>query len=269
MSKMRIYLTLLLPKFCVNLHYFLYQHNEMAEQGIFTTGGSAAQLEPQAILYEDNHLLVLNKRAGDPVQAESSGDVSLEEMAKQYIKNRYGKRGAVFLGVPHRLDRPVSGVVIFAKTSKTLTRLGAMFKQGDVHKKYWAIVKNHPPKNEDTLTHYIVRSNVQNKSCAHKYAVPNSKEARLRYKVIGSSERYFLLEITLLTGRHHQIRCQMSKIKCPIKGDLKYGFPRSNNNGSISLHARSVEFAHPVGGQTISIIAPPPMDDIFDRFKTM
>ena len=228
---------------------------------------TARGLPPQAILYEDNHLLIVNKRAGEPVQADPSGDPSLEDRAKQYIKASRRKQGEAFLGVPHRLDRPVSGAVIFAKTSKALTRLNAMFKEGRVTKKYWAIVKNRPPKDEDTLTHYLVRHPANNKTHAHTRPLPHSKEARLHYKIIGRSERYFLLEIMLFTGRHHQIRCQMSKIGSPIKGDLKYGFPRSNPAGSISLHAAYVEFAHPVGGQPIRIAAPVPKDDIFGAFN--
>jgi 23S rRNA pseudouridine1911/1915/1917 synthase len=219
-----------------------------------------------SFLYEDNHLLAVNKRAGDLVQADKECSESLEEHIKQYIKKRDGKAGAVFLGVPHRLDRPVSGIVVFAKTSKALVRLNAMFQRGDVHKKYWAIVKPCPEKEEGDLTHYLTRNEQQHKTYAHTCFVPHSKQARLHYRLIGRSERYFLLEIELLTGRHHQIRCQLSKIGSPIKGDLKYGFPRSNPNGGISLHARSIEFVHPVSLQPVSVVAPLPENDIFEKF---
>ncbi|GHT79888.1 RNA pseudouridine synthase [Bacteroidia bacterium] len=215
------------------------------------------------ILYEDNHLIVVNKRAGELVQADKDTRESLEEDIKRYIKSRDNKAGAVFLGVPHRLDRPVSGVVIFCKTSKALVRVNAMFQKGEMHKKYWAIVKQRPSKDEDVLEHYLVRNEKQNKTYAHSKPVANAKLARLRYRLMGNSERYFLLEVELLTGRHHQIRCQLSKIGSPIKGDLKYGFPRSNPNGGISLHARSVEFMHPVNLQPIAITAPLPEGDIF------
>lgn len=217
------------------------------------------------ILFEDNHLIVVNKKSGELVQVDKDCNESLEVSIKQFIKERDKKPGNVFLGVAHRLDRPVSGIVIFAKTSKALTRLNEMFKRGDVHKTYWAIVKTHPPKEEDLLTHYLVRNQKQNKSYAHDKAVPDSKESRLRYKLTGSSNNYFLLEIELLTGRHHQIRSQLSKIGCPIKGDLKYGFPRSNPNGGISLHSYSVKFIHPVTKEEIFVTAPPPNDDLFDK----
>ncbi len=218
------------------------------------------------ILYEDNHIIAVNKRAGELVQVDKDCNESLEESVKQLIKERDSKPFNVFLGVPHRLDRPVSGVVIFAKTSKALTRLNEMFKQGEVHKTYHAIVKNKPPKDEELLTHYLVRNEKQNKSYAHIKPVPNAKESRLRYRLIGSSNTYFLLEVELLTGRHHQIRCQLSKIGCPIKGDLKYGFARSNPNGGISLHARSAEFTHPVSKEKIEIMAPYPSGDLWEVF---
>jgi 23S rRNA pseudouridine1911/1915/1917 synthase len=218
------------------------------------------------VLYEDNHLLVVNKRAGELVQSDLSGDISLEQRAKQYIKEKYRKVGNVFLGVPHRLDRPVSGVVVLAKTSKSLARLNEMFKRGEMHKKYLAIVVNRPHKEEDLLVHYLVRNEKQNKSYAHLLPVVHSKEACLRYKLVGEGERYFLLEIELLTGRHHQIRCQLSAIGCPIKGDLKYGAPRSNPSGSISLHAQSVAFVHPVGGRAI-FVAAPTMGDVFGKIS--
>ena len=219
------------------------------------------------ILYEDNHLIVLNKRAGELVQADKDCSESLEESVKQHIKVRDGKPFNVFLGVSHRLDRPVSGVVIFAKTSKALTRLNEMFRQGEIQKTYHAIVKNHPPQAEDLLTHYLVRNEKQNKSYAHLKPVPNAKESRLRYKLIGTSDSYFLLEIALLTGRHHQIRAQLSKIGSPIKGDLKYGFARSNSGGGISLHAHRAEFIHPVSKEKVEIVAPHPSGDIWEVFS--
>jgi len=219
-----------------------------------------------AILYEDNHLLIVNKPAGMLVQADLSGDASLEDLAKQYLKVHYDKAGNAFLGVPHRLDRPVSGIVIFAKTSKALVRLNRMFQRGEVHKTYWAIVQTCPSQHADILTHHLVRNEQQNKSFAFDSPVPHSKEARLRYKVIANSKKYFLVEIELLTGRHHQIRCQLSKIGCPIKGDIKYGFARTNPSGSISLHAHSVDFVHPVGGKVMHIEAVPPQNDIFEVF---
>jgi len=223
-------------------------------------------LDFSEILYEDNHIIAVNKRAGELVQVDKDCNESLEESVKQLIKARDCKPFNVFLGVPHRLDRPVSGVVIFAKTSKALTRLNEMFRQGEVHKTYHAIVKNRPPKEEDLLTHYLVRNEKQNKSYANEKPVPNAKESRLRYKLIGASNSYFLLEVELLTGRHHQIRCQLSKIGCPIKGDLKYGFARSNPNGGISLHAYRAELIHPVSKEKIEIAAPYPSGDIWGAF---
>jgi 23S rRNA pseudouridine1911/1915/1917 synthase len=218
------------------------------------------------VLYEDNHLIALSKRVGELVQADRDGGEALEESVKRLIKERDGKPFNVFLGVPHRLDRPVSGVVIFAKTSKALTRLNAMFRSGEIRKTYHAIVKNRPPKDEDLLTHHLVRNEKQNKTYAHEKPVPNAKESRLRYKLVGASHSYFLLEVELLTGRHHQIRSQLSKIGCPIKGDLKYGFARSNPNGGISLHARRAAFIHPVSKEPIDIAAPYPEGDIWGVF---
>ena len=197
------------------------------------------------ILFEDNHIIIVSKRAGEIVQGDKTGDTPLSETVKSYIKERYQKPGNVFLGVVHRLDRPVSGVTLFARTSKALTRLSEMFRTRDVHKTYWAIVCNQPPKEEDTLTHWLTRDEKSNKAKAYDREVPQSKQAVLDYRVIAHSERYWLLEIDLHTGRHHQIRCQLAKIGCPIKGDLKYGAPRSNPDGSISLHARRIYFEHP------------------------
>jgi len=210
------------------------------------------------VLYEDNHLLIVNKDCGELVQVDKTGDASLEDTLKVWLKQKYNKPGNVFLGVTHRLDRPVTGNVIFAKTSKALIRLNEMFKNGEIHKTYWALVKTPPRQEEGILEHYIVRNEKQNKSYAYDVEKPNSKKAILHYKLIGKSDTYYLLEIDLKTGRHHQIRCQLAKIGSPIKGDLKYGFPRSNPDGGISLHSRKVEFTHPVSGLIISVTAPTP-----------
>lgn len=215
------------------------------------------------ILYEDNHLIIVSKESGEIVQGDKTGDEPLSEIVKRYIKEEHGKPGDVFLGVVHRLDRPVSGVVVFAKTSKALSRLNTMFREGEVKKSYWAITKNNPPESEDTLTHWIVRNERQNKSYAYEEEVNNSKKAILHYKVIGHSDNYSLLEVELLTGRHHQIRCQLAHIGCPVKGDLKYGAPRSNRDGSISLLAHHVEFVHPVSKELISVDAPVPGDNLW------
>ncbi len=213
------------------------------------------------VLYEDNHIIAVNKTSSEIVQGDKTGDEPLSETLKKYLKEKYNKPGEVFLGVTHRLDRPVSGVVVFAKTSKALTRLNEMFRNQEVKKTYWAIVKNRPEETKGRLEHYLVRNEKQNKSVAHSKMVPNAKKASLSYKLISQSDNYFLLEVQLETGRHHQIRCQLAKMGCPIKGDLKYGFPRSNPNGGISLHARYVEFVHPVSKQLIQITAPCPDDD--------
>ena len=215
------------------------------------------------ILYEDNHIIVVSKTSGEIVQGDKTGDKTLCDSVKEYIKEKYAKPGNVFLGIAHRLDRPVSGIVIFAKTSKALSRLNNMFRDGEVHKLYWAITQNMPQKEEDTLTHWIVRNEKQNKSYAYDREKPGSKKAMLHYKVISSTDNYTLLAVNLMTGRHHQIRCQLSAIGCPIKGDLKYGSRRSNNDGSISLHARKVEFVHPVSKQPMSIEAPVPDDRLW------
>ena len=198
------------------------------------------------VIYEDNHIIIVRKEAGEIVQGDKTGDIPLSEAVKAYIKEKYGKPGNVFVGVPHRLDRPVSGIVVLARTSKALSRLSEMFRTGEVKKTYWAIVKNMPPKSEDELVHYLVRNEKQNKSYAYDKEAPDSKKAILHYKLIGKSDNYYLLEVDLKTGRHHQIRCQLAKIGCPIKGDLKYGAERSNPDGSICLHARKVSFLHPV-----------------------
>lgn len=215
------------------------------------------------ILYEDNHLMVVNKAPGEIVQGDKTGDEPLSETIKRYIKERDSKPGNVFLGVVHRLDRPVGGVVVFAKTSKALSRLNDMFRHGDVHKTYWAITRNRPPHDEETLTHYITTVERNNKSYASATPKDGAKEARLHYRLLSSSERYHLVEVNLLTGRKHQIRVQMSAVGCPVKGDLKYGDKRSNPDGSISLLARRVQFVHPVSGLDIDVTAPVPDDNLW------
>ena len=218
------------------------------------------------VVYEDNHIIVVNKTASEIVQADKTGDTPLSETVKQYLKEKYQKPGNVFLGVTHRLDRPVSGLVIFAKTSKALTRLNEMFRTSEVKKTYWAVVKNEPEEPEGELIHFLVRNEKQNKSYAYDKEVPNSKKAILHYRLIGRSENYYLLEVDLKTGRHHQIRCQLAKMGCPIKGDLKYGSPRSNAEGSICLHARRVRFIHPVSKELIELEAPLPEGNLWKRF---
>lgn len=215
------------------------------------------------IVYEDNHLIIVYKHSGEIVQGDKTGDVPLSENVKCYLKEKYQKPGNVFLGVVHRLDRPVAGLVVFAKTSKALTRLNKMFRDGEVHKTYWAITKNLPPQPEDTLTDWLVRNEKQNKSYAYDHEVPHSKKAILKYRLIGQSDHYCLLEVNLMTGRHHQIRCQLAHMGCPIKGDLKYGAQRSNPDGSICLLAHHVEFVHPVSKQLISLDSPLPEDKLW------
>lgn len=209
------------------------------------------------ILYEDNHLIVFNKRSGEIIQCDKTGDEPLSEKMKAFIAQRDQKPGLVFMGVPHRLDRPVSGVVILAKTSKALERLNEMFRSGGekVEKIYWAVVEHCPDPQEGELTHYLLRNEKQNKSYAYQIPKNGAKESKLRYSLIKATTNYFLVEVHLLTGRHHQIRCQLSAIGCPIKGDLKYGARRSNKDGSISLHARGIRFIHPVKREAIEIIA--------------
>ena len=219
------------------------------------------------VLYEDNHLIVINKRPGDIVQGDKTGDVPLSEVVKEYIKIKYEKPGNVYLGVVHRLDRPTSGIVLFSKTSKALPRLNKFFKEKEAKKTYWAVVKNAPPKQQDTLVHFMKRNPKQNKSYAHIKEVPDSKKAIFEYRVIKELNNYYLLEIDLHTGRHHQIRSQLSSIGCPIKGDLKYGFDRSNKDGSIHLHARKLVFNHPVKKEMLEVIAPPPNDPIWDASR--
>lgn len=222
--------------------------------------------EPLNILFEDNHIIAVNKTHHDLVQKDATGDLSLDDKLKQYLKDKYAKPGEVFLGVVHRLDRPVTGAVLFARTSKALTRLTTMFREGKIRKTYWAIVKQKPPKDSDRLVHFLTRNAKQNKSYCNIEPKPGSKEAALSYKIIGKSDNYFLLEVDLETGRHHQIRAQLAYIGCPIKGDLKYGFPRSNADGGISLHARSIRFVHPVTKKEEVITAPVPEGDIWNAF---
>ena len=219
------------------------------------------------VVYEDNHIIVVNKTASEIVQADKTGDTPLSETVKQYLKEKYQKPGNVFIGVTHRLDRPVSGLVIFAKTSKALTRRNEMFRTSEVKKTYWAVVKNAPKETEGELVHFLVRNEKQNKSYAYDKEVPKSKKAVLDYRLIGRSENYYLLEVDLKTGRHHQIRCQLAKMGCPIKGDLKYGSPRSNPDGSICLHARRVRFTHPVSKELIELEAPLPEGNLWKGFE--
>ncbi len=219
------------------------------------------------ILYEDNHIIIVNKAPSEIVQGDKTGDTPLSDIVKSYLKEKYNKPGNVFCGVTHRLDRPTSGVVVFAKTSKALSRLNDMFRNGEVGKTYWAIVKNQPPKDEDTLTHYLVKNEKNNKSVFYDTEKLHAKKAVLHYKVIARSDNYFLLEVQLETGRHHQIRVQLSAIGCPVKGDLKYGSPRSNRDGSISLHPRRIAFVHPVSQENIAVTAPVPDDTLWKAFE--
>lgn len=216
------------------------------------------------VLYEDNHVIIVNKRPGDIVQGDKTGDAPLSEVVKEYIKEKYNKPGNVYLGVVHRLDRPTSGIVLFSKTSKALPRLNKLFKEKEAKKTYWAIVKNPPPNTEGSLTHYLKRNPKQNKSYAHIKEVPESKKAILEYRIIKQLENYYLMEIDLHTGRHHQIRSQLSAIGSPIKGDLKYGFDRSNKDASIHLHARKLSFKHPVSKEAIEVVADPPKNPLWD-----
>lgn len=216
------------------------------------------------VLYEDNHIVVVNKRVGDIVQGDKTGDKPLSEVVKEYIKDKYNKPGNVYLGVVHRLDRPTTGIVLFAKTSKALSRLNDLFKNRDTQKTYWAVVKNRPEKESGTLVHYLKRNEKNNTSKAHIKEVPGSKKASLDYKIIKVLDNYFAMEIDLHTGRHHQIRSQLSAIGSPIKGDLKYGFDRSNTDGGIHLHARKLELTHPVTKEPLAITAPLPDDPIWN-----
>ncbi|WP_159949005.1 RluA family pseudouridine synthase [Polaribacter septentrionalilitoris] len=216
------------------------------------------------VLFEDNHILIVNKRAGDITQGDKTGDKPLSEVAKEYIKEKYNKPGNVYLGVVHRLDRPTSGIIIFARTSKALERLNKMLREKTINKTYWAVVKNHPKKEKETLINYLKKNPKNNKSSVFQKEISGSKRAVLHYQVIQKLENYSLLEVDLETGRHHQIRAQLSAIGCAIKGDLKYGFSRSNKDGSIHLHARKIEFTHPVSKENIKITAPTPNDVIWN-----
>ena len=219
------------------------------------------------VLYEDNHLIAVNKRSSDLAQGDRTGDSSLDVEVKKYISAKYKKPGDVFLGLVHRLDRPVCGVILFARTSKALKRMNEIFQKRDVRKVYFAIVKDKPPLEEDTVIHFIKKNEKQNKSYVFPGEVKGSREARLKYRLAGRSERYYLLEVELYTGRHHQIRAQLAGIGCPIKGDLKYGFPRSNDDGSVSLFASRLEFMHPVRKEKITIKAPFPETDVWKLFR--
>lgn len=216
------------------------------------------------VLYEDNHIIIVNKRAGDIVQGDKTGDQPLSEVVKDYIKEKYNKPGNVYLGVTHRLDRPTTGIVVFAKTSKVLPRMNKLFSDKKVNKTYWAVVKEKPKNEKDTLIHWLKKNPKNNKSTAYNHEVKDSKKAILHYEVIQHLNNYFLLEVNLETGRHHQIRCQLASIGSSIKGDLKYGFDRSNKDASIHLHSRKIDFIHPVSKEQITVIAPTPQDPIWD-----
>ena len=219
------------------------------------------------VLFEDNHIIAINKRCGDIVQGDKTGDKPLSEIVKSFLKTKYSKPGNVYLGIPHRLDRPTSGVVMFAKTSKSLSRLNKIFKDGKVQKYYWAVTKNKPEKQEDTLIHWLRKNEKTNKSTYFKKETVKAKKAVLHYRVLKKLERYFIIEIELVTGRHHQIRCQLSAMGCPIRGDLKYGYDRSNNDGGIDLHAKKIIFEHPVSGKKIIIDAPVRDTKIWNAIK--
>lgn len=216
------------------------------------------------ILFEDNHIIIVNKRAGDITQGDKTGDKPLSDVVKEYIKDKYNKPGNVYLGVVHRLDRPTSGIIIFAKTSKSLERLNKMLRDKTIHKTYWAVVKNHPKKEKDTLINFLRKNPKNNKSTAYPKEIEGSKKAILHYTVLKKLDNYSLIEVDLETGRHHQIRSQLSNIGSPIKGDLKYGFDRSNKDGSIHLHARRIQFTHPVTKEQVNITAPTPKEVIWN-----
>jgi len=220
------------------------------------------------VLYEDNHIIAVNKQVSDIVQGDKTGDETLGDQVKLYIAKKYNKPGAVFLGVVHRIDRPVSGVVLFARTSKALSRLNELIKERQIKKTYWAIVQNRPPADSGIIEHYLVRDTARNKTTSYDREIPGSQNAVLSYRVAAKSGEYYYLEIDLQTGRHHQIRAQLAKIGCPIKGDLKYGFPDANADAGISLHARKIEFIHPVAKEPVVIVAPPPNDPLWDDFVT-
>ena len=219
------------------------------------------------VLFEDNHIIIVNKRSGDITQGDKTGDKPLSDVVKEYIKDKYNKASNVYLGVVHRLDRPTSGVIIFARTSKALERLNKMLRDKEIYKTYWAVVKNHPKKEKATLINFLKKNPKNNKSSVFQKEIEGSKKAILHYSVVKKLDNYTLLEIDLETGRHHQIRAQLSNIGYPIKGDLKYGFNRSNKDGSIHLHARKIEFIHPVTKEKVSVIAPTPNEVIWNTCK--
>ena len=221
------------------------------------------------VLYEDNHLLIINKKPSEIVQGDKTGDVPLSETVKEYLRVKYNKPGNVYIGVVHRVDRPVSGCVIFAKTDKALSRMNKLIHDRQIRKFYWVVVKNKPPKDTDHIIHYLLKNEKQNKSYSVKPDAKGALKAELEYNVIGKSDNYFLLEVELFTGRHHQIRAQLAEIGCPVKGDLKYGFPRSNPDASIHLHARKVEFIHPVKNEKVSVIALPPDESVWNYFVSV
>lgn len=231
------------------------------------TQSSITALLVKNILFEDNHIIIINKLPSQIVQGDKTGDRPLSDLVKDYIKVKYNKSGEVFLGVVHRLDRPVSGAVVFARTSKSLARLNALIKNREIKKTYWAVVKNRPPKESETLVNFLRRDEAKNKSFVTGEKSKNAQQASLTYKLIGSSDNYYLLEVDLQTGRHHQIRAQLASIGCPIKGDLKYGYPRSNTDGSIHLHARKLSFIHPVTLGPVKITASVPKDPVWDYFE--
>jgi 23S rRNA pseudouridine1911/1915/1917 synthase len=221
------------------------------------------------ILYEDNHVIIVNKRTSDIVQGDSTGDEPLDDVVRAYIKEKYKKPGDVFLGVVHRLDRPVSGCVIYARTSKALSRLSELFRTREVKKTYWALVSERPPEDEGTIKNFLKKNEAQNKTYVYNTLVKGSKEAELSYTTIGRSDKFYLLEVDLHTGRHHQIRAQLASIGCPIRGDLKYGYKRSNEGGGISLHARRISFAHPVKKEDVTVVAPLPREKGWDLFAAI
>jgi 23S rRNA pseudouridine1911/1915/1917 synthase len=231
--------------------------------------GSMGKLLVDNILFEDNHIIIVNKLPSQIVQGDKTGDTPLSDYVKAYIKVKYNKAGDVFLGVVHRLDRPVSGAVIFARTSKSLTRLNELIKTREIRKTYWAVVKNKPPKDSDTLINFLRRDESRNKSFITTEKAKDAQRASLSYTLISTSENYYLLQIDLQTGRHHQIRAQLAGIGCPIKGDLKYGYPRSNADGSIHLHARKLDFIHPVTLNPVSIVAGTPNEPIWNFFSNI
>ncbi len=248
--------------YCIKLIlYWIIIHNESEKVKLSITYSLLMN-----ILYEDNHLIIVNKANSEIVQGDKTGDPTLIDAVKEYVKKKYKKPGEVYIGLVHRLDRPTSGIVVLTRTSKALARMNELFKQKEVDKTYWAVVDKIPEKENDTLTHHLVRNEKQNKSYASDLPKKNTKEAKLKYQLRGKGDRYFLLEIKLLTGRHHQIRAQLAQIGCHIKGDLKYGAARSNKGGGIHLHARSIEFIHPVQKTRIRVVAPPPKDNLWDSF---